>query len=125
MESKYDFKGAHIGTATFIEQQFGTLQINSGASLPVEKTQEIRERVERIRSELSDLKDKDPAFATACAEVEQALSQLDAAPAKPKAITDRLKTAADALGNADKAGQSTKSMIELLGSAARWIATIV
>ena len=77
MTAKYDFGGAHIGVATFVEQQFGTITINPGASIPADKTSEVRGKLEAIKAQLGAHADDDPAFAAALAEVETALTALE------------------------------------------------
>lgn len=125
MTQNIDNRGANIEIQTIIERQFGQLTIGTNASVPSDKAQEMRDKIDGIRSELSDLKDVDPAFASALLEVNQALTALDGGSLKPVTITDRLKSAAEALGHVEKAGSSAKTIVGMLASVATWIARVL
>lgn len=125
MGSKYGFEGAQIGTLTIIEEQFGTVNIGVSEMLKPDEVPNVRAKLQAIRADLIEHHSSEPGYDDALAEVDKALAALDQPAPKPATITSNLKSAAEAMAQAEKATGSAKAIVETLAAAAKWIATLV
>ncbi len=123
--TKFDFRGARIGTQAIIEQQLGTLQIKSGSVILDDRIDEAEQRVRAIRDELFRLDDRDRGVSVAVEQMTAALCVIEGPSKEPEKVLDHLKTAANALVETSKTVSAASTIIKAITATAAWVASVV
>lgn len=123
--SKYDFRGANIGNQTIVENQHGTLNLNSASVFPEENLKYLMSKLQLIQAEISQIEDLSPQVPALTKEVNTLLEESKDNTLTTGRVLDGLENVSKGLEKVTNLSDKARSVAQSVSETWGWVSSLL